>query len=232
MKKKILAKNSSWSFEKNVPKKFSYHIKQSVPFYDEGHNIICNISNFFLKKNSYVYDIGSSTGTLLNKLANRHNNKKINFYGIETVKEMIIQSKVENKNNKIKYINKDIKKIFLKKSDLIISYYTIQFIDPKYRQQVLDKIYKTLNWGGAFLMFEKIRASDARFQDIYTQIYNDFKLNQDFTEKEIINKSRSLKGILEPFSDYGNMGLLKRSGFSDIIPVFQWFCFKGYLAIK
>jgi tRNA (cmo5U34)-methyltransferase len=232
MKKKILAKNSSWSFEKNVPKKFSYHIKQSVPFYEEGHNIICNISDFFLKKNSYVYDIGSSTGTLLNKLANRHNNKKINFYGIETVKEMIIQSKVENKNNKIKYINKDIKKIFLKKSDLIISYYTIQFIDPKYRQQVLDKIYKTLNWGGAFLMFEKIRASDARFQDIYTQIYNDFKLNQDFTEKEIINKSRSLKGILEPFSDYGNMGLLKRSGFSDIIPVFQWFCFKGYLAIK
>jgi len=232
MKKKILAKNSSWSFEKNVPKKFSYHIKQSVPFYQEGHNIICNISDFFLKKNSYVYDIGSSTGTLLNKLANRHNNKKINFYGIETVKEMIIQSKVENKNNKIKYINKDIKKIFLKKSDLIISYYTIQFIDPKYRQQVLDKIYKTLNWGGAFLMFEKIRASDARFQDIYTQIYNDFKLNQDFTEKEIINKSRSLKGILEPFSDYGNMGLLKRSGFSDIIPVFQWFCFKGYLAIK
>lgn len=232
MKKKILAKNSSWSFEKNVPKKFSYHIKQSVPFYEEGHNIICNISDFFLKKNSYVYDIGSSTGTLLNKLANRHNNKKINFYGIETVKEMIIQSKVENKNNKIKYINKDIKKIFLKKSDLIISYYTIQFIDPKYRQQVLDKIYKTLNWGGAFLMFEKIRASDARFQDIYTQIYNDFKLNQDFTEKEIINKSRSLKGILEPFSDYGNMGLLKRSGFSDIISVFQWFCFKGYLAIK
>jgi tRNA (cmo5U34)-methyltransferase len=232
MKKKILAKNSSWSFEKNVPKKFSYHIKKSVPFYQEGHNIICNVSDFFLKKNSYVYDIGSSTGTLLNKIADRHNNKKINFYGVETVKEMIIQSRLENKNNKIKYINKDIKKIVLKRSDLIISYYTIQFIDPKYRQFLLDKIYKTLNWGGAFIMFEKIRASDARFQDIYTQIYNDFKLDQGFTEKEIINKSRSLKGILEPFSDYGNIGMLKRSGFIDIIPIFQWLCFKGYLAIK
>ena len=81
-------------------------------------------------------------------------------------------------------------------------------------------------------MFEKIRASDARFQDIYTQTYNDFKLNQGFTEKEIINKSRSLKGVMEPFSDFGNLGLLKRSGFTDTIPVFQWFCFKGYLSIK
>ena len=232
MTKKIFAKNSSWTFEKNVPKKFSHHIKQSVPYYEEGHQIISSVSDFFLKKNSCVYDIGSSTGTLLNKIKNRHDKKKINFYGIETVKKMIDQAKLENKNNGVKYINKDIKKIALKKSDLITSYYTIQFIDPKNRQQVIDKIYKSLNWGGAFIMFEKTRASDARFQDIYTQTYNDFKLNQGFTEKEIINKSRSLKGILEPFSDFGNLGLLKRSGFKDTIPIFQWFCFKGYLSIK
>ena len=50
--------------------------------------------------------------------------------------------------------------------------------------------------------------------------------------KEIINKSRSLKGVLEPFSDRGNTDLLKRAGFKDIITVFQWLCFKGYLCIK
>ena len=81
-------------------------------------------------------------------------------------------------------------------------------------------------------MFEKIRASDARFQDIYSLLYNDFKLNNKFNEKEIINKSRSLKGVLEPFSDFGNLGLLKRSGFKDIVTVFHWISFKGYLCIK
>ena len=30
----------------------------------------------------------------------------------------------------------------LKKSDLIISYYTIQFIDPKTRQKIIEKIYE------------------------------------------------------------------------------------------
>ena len=111
-------------------------------------------------------------------------------------------------------------------------YDTMQFVKPEYRQTMINKIYKSLNWGGAFIMFEKIRASDARFQDMYSIIYNDFKLKNGFTPSEIVHKTRSLKGILEPFSDYGNCSLLKRAGFVDYITVFQWMSFKGYLCIK
>ena len=232
---KISARNASWTFDKNVPKNFTKHIKQSVPYYNEGHNICLQLSDFFLKDKSICYDLGCSTGSLINKLSIR-NDKKINFVGIDSVKKMIMQAKKENKeiknSNKLNYINEDLTKIKLKKSDLIISYYTIQFIYPKIRQQVLNKIFRSLNWGGAFIMFEKIRASDARFQDIFSIIYNDFKLKNKFTPTEIIYKTKSLKGVLEPFSDFGNLGLIKRAGFKDIIPVFQWFNFKGYLCIK
>ena len=231
---KIPAKNASWTFGGNVAKKFNFHISKSVPYYNEGHDLVANLSDFFLKNNSVFYDVGSSTGTMLNKIALRHKLKKVNMYGIETVPEMIKEAK-KNKNktnSKINYLNKDINKIKLKKSDLILSYYTIQFIPPKYRQIIIDKIFKSLNWGGAFIFFEKIRASDARFQDIYSLMYNDFKLKNGLTENEIVNKSRSLKGVLEPFSNKGNKDLLKRSGFKDVITIFHWLCFKGYLCIK
>ena len=108
----------------------------------------------------------------------------------------------------------------------------MQFVNPEHRQNLINKIYKSLNWGGAFIMFEKSRASDARFQDMYSLIYNEFKLKNGFSPNEIISKSRSLKGILEPFSNFGNVGLIKRSGFVDYITVFQWMNFKGYLCIK
>ena len=49
---------------------------------------------------------------------------------------------------------------------------------------------------------------------------------------DIDKKAKSLRGVLEPFSDKGNIGLLKRSGFSDIQSVFQYLSFKGYLCIK
>ena len=126
----------------------------------------------------------------------------------------------------------DIFKTDLSKSCIISSFYTIQFISPKKRQVIINKIYKSLNWGGAFFFIEKVRGSDARFQDIMTQTYNEYKISQGFNPNEIIAKSRSLKGILEPFSTSGNLHLLKRAGFKDIMTVFKYACFEGFLAIK
>ena len=59
MSGKIKAKNSSWHFGKNVPKKFDTHIKKSVPYYEDMHQLIANLSDFFIKKNSICYDLGS-----------------------------------------------------------------------------------------------------------------------------------------------------------------------------
>ena len=232
---KIKANNAMWSFDKKVPKTFSQHIKNSVPFYDEGHNICIQLSDFFLKEKSNCYDFGCSTGTLINKISNRAD-KKINFYGIDIVKEMIIQAKKENKktktSNKINYINNDFLKTKIKKSNFILSYYTIQFMPPRYRQTLINKIYKSLNWGGGFIMFEKIRASDARFQDLMNQIYLEYKHDIGYNEKQVWNKSLSLRGVLEPYSTNENVNFLKRAGFKDYMSILKYSCFEGFLAIK
>ena len=54
----------------------------------------------------------------------------------------------------------------------------------------------------------------------------------DVDLSKIINKSRSLKGVMEPFSTKGNMDMLKRAGFKDILTVFKYGFFEGFLAIK
>jgi tRNA (cmo5U34)-methyltransferase len=113
-----------------------------------------------------------------------------------------------------------------------VSYYTVQFVHPRQRQELIDRIYERLNWGGAFLLFEKVRGPDARFQDIFVSLYNDFKAANGFSSDEILNKTSSLKGVLEPFSTEGNLGLLRRAGFTDIATVMKYICFEGFLAIK
>ena len=223
------------SFGGSIPKKFENHIKNSIPYYLEGHEIINKLSDFFLYDKSTCYDLGCSTGNLLIKLANYTNKKEIKFNGLEIEKNMFLLAKENVKKNNIKNIkilNTDIKKFKLKTNNLIISYYTIQFIHPSHRQKIFDKIFKSLNWGGAFIMFEKVRGNDARFDNIINSLYLDFKEENKFIPKEILNKSRSLRGVMEPFSDYGNLGLLKRAGFKDIQTIFQHLCFKGYLCIK
>ena len=86
--------------------------------------------------------------------------------------------------------------------------------------------------GGCFFIFEKVRAPDARFQDIITQIYTDYKIEQGYSSEEILSKSKSLKGILDPYSSSANILMLKRAGFKDITSVFKFLCFEGFLAIK
>ena len=115
---------------------------------------------------------------------------------------------------------------------MIISYYTIQFVNSAYRQKLIDNIFDALNWGGAFIFFEKIRGNDARFQDILTSLYSDFKEQNNFPASDILKKTKSIRGVLEPYSNFGNKSYLKRAGFKDVQTIFQYLCFKGYLCIK
>ena len=181
-------------------------------------------------KNTNVFDIGSTSGHFINSLYERHKNKEISFNGIEISSSMFNQSLLRYPN--INFINEDVRDCNLNNSSFITAYYTIQFINPQFRQELLNKIYNSLNWGGALLLFEKVRAPDARFQDYLNQVYLEYKISQGYSSDEIINKSKSLKGILEPFSSEGNLGMLKRAGFKDIITVFKYACFEGFLAIK
>lgn len=230
------ADRANWKFNGEVVDLFDDHISRSVPLYKEGHDLICDMSDFFIKPDSLCYEVGCSTGTLTLKLA-IHNQKKpeARFIGIDIEKDMI--KKASGKATKIKGLNvsfiaDDVIELEMDNADLIVCYYTVQFINTSVRQKLIDKLYSKLNWGGALLLFEKVHGADARFQDILSALYSDYKIRQGYSADEIIAKSRSLKGVLEPFSTQGNLDMLKRAGFVDINTVQKYLCFEGFLAIK
>ena len=231
----INASNANWSFGGSTAKEFDEHVKKSIPLYEDGQELICQLSDYFLKDGSQVFDLGSSTGSLLLKLAEWNKNKtNIQYTGIDIESNMVsyAQSKLNKSAKNIEFKVDDILTTELKPSDLIICYYTVQFVPPRVRQELINRIYKSLNWGGAFVMFEKVRANDARFQDIFSGLYTEFKIKKGYQPDEILNKQRSLKGVLEPFSTQGNTDLLKRAGFVDIVSIAKYICFEGFLCIK
>jgi len=231
----LSAGNANWKFSSQVSENFDLHARKSIPEYTKGHRLIRNLSDFFIGSNSICYEIGCSTGTLTYELSRQSINKTgARFIGIDIEKEMI-QAATEKKDpctKNVEFIHDDILQFSFEPADLIVAYYTVQFIRPSERQKLIAKLYDSLEWGGALIMFEKVRGPDARFQDILTRLYDDYKLEQGYTAEEIISKSRSLKGVLEPFSTQGNIDLLKRAGFVDIMTVMKHLCFEGFLAIK
>lgn len=229
----IAAENARWSFD-GISGSFSDHVRRSVPLYEEGHELTCRLSDYFVGPGSAVYDIGTSTGVLARKLADWHEGKPgVRVVGLDPVASMIEQcQRFHGRRDDLRFVCADALSFEFEKASLFTSYYTIQFVHPQVRQTLIDRLYERLHWGGALVMFEKVRAPDARFQDYMTQIYADFKLKNGYDEKEVVGKTRSLKGVLEPFSTRGNLDLLERAGFKDIMTVQKWVCFEGFLAIK
>lgn len=230
----IVAMRSNWSFGGNTADNFVSHVRRSVPLYDFGHNLICEVSDFFVHNDSVCYDLGVSTGELMGKLV-RYNSHKPNvrWIGIDCEENMIKKARTHTAGlDNIELLTQDINQVQFEKADLIISYYCIQFIQPRFRQQLFNKIYESLNWGGAFVLFEKVRAPDARFQDMMTALYEDYKKSQGYSDEEILTKARSLRGVLDPYTSEANLGYLKRAGFVDVLSIMKYVCFEGVLAIK
>ena len=230
----ISAQRSAWSFGEEVAEVFPEHARRSIPYYEDGHDLICRLSDFFVAPDSAVYDLGCAGGELLNKLA-RHNEHKpgVRWVGLDKEQAMIRRAgRTCAGLDTVELRCEDILTGEFKGSDMIISYYTIQFVEERHRQALFDKIYQALNWGGAFVLFEKVGAPDSRFQDMMSCLYREFKQRKGFSSDEILNKELSLKGVLKPFSTAGNLGLLNRAGFTDVMTVMKYVSFEGFLAIK
>ncbi len=229
----ISADNGRWSFGGRVAETFEDHISLSVPHYREGHDIVARMSDWFLHEHAAALEIGCSTGALTRKLAEWHKGKGVRLVGMEIDADMVAAARRNCDGiDEIEIRHDDALTAEIEPMDMIVSYYTVQFVRPARRQALFDKIYATLNWGGAFVMFEKVRAPDARFQDMMSTLYTDFKLDNGLGEAEIVHKTRSLKGVLEPFSSQANMDMMARAGFNDKMTVFKHLCFEGFLAIK
>ena len=210
----IVSQLGGWDFGGNVPSIFDGHVRKSVPGYELAHNCILYLTDPFIRNSSRYIDLGCSTGSLIFKVHERHKNKSFTIEGYDNEAKMIDTCK-----QRLDSIAPNCDKISFNLLDLVYEdwgsnvdmctmVYTLQFIPPSIRQLVVDKIFQNLNWGGGLFLFEKVRGSDARFQDYLNHAYWQYKLNS-FSAEEILGKSMSLVGTMEPFWTEGNLAMLK-----------------------
>ena len=121
----VIQNGTQWSFGNGVAQHFDEHVRQSIPLYDEGHDLVCHLSGFFIRDHSLCYELGSVTGNLIGKLYQRHKSKKeVRFIGIEEIPEM--NQVAQSKFPELEFITSSVEEARLEASDLIISYYFLR----------------------------------------------------------------------------------------------------------
>ena len=147
----IVSKNARWTFGGDVSDE---HIFKSVTLYKVGHDLVTKVSDFFINNESVCYELGCSTGALIYDLAKRNEHRKTRFIGVDVEESMIKKAKERCQNMKnVSFKIADVMDVEFEKADLILAYYSVQFVLPRNRQVLIDRIFQSLNWGGVFILF-------------------------------------------------------------------------------
>lgn len=230
----ITAVSGEWVFDKQVSKSFDNHVRKSVPMYDQVQSMVVEISEWFVRNNSIIYDLGSSTGETILKLKEKHCRKKnIKYVGVEESISMIELARKKCPEEHIHFLHQDLVSVAeYTNADYVTALYTLQFLPVDARRKILQRIYNDLSEGGALIMVEKVRAENSLFEDIWLELYWDFKHNNGLNSEQVIQKAKSLRGILMPLSLSENIQLLTDVGFSNIDTFMKWHNFAGIIAVK
>lgn len=230
----IFAASGNWEFNAQVAPKFNSHVIKSVPYYLDTQVAVAEVSDWFVRKNSLILDLGCATGSTIGDIYRRHIGKNISILGIDNSTPMLEEANKSLQGFRgIELIKADIEDYhFPQETDLICSLYTLQFIHPKYRLDVCKKIYQSLSPSGGFLLVEKVADQDSTLAEIFSQLHWQRKEAMGLSVEEIYSKAKSLRGVMIPLTLESNILMLKEAGFTKVGLFFKWFNFAGIVAIK
>lgn len=218
-------------FDEKVAAVFADMLKRSVPGYGTIISLITVLAKKYAVPDTVIYDLGCSLGAVSLAIATNTENKILGFDisqpMIEKAKKLVSESK---KEQQISLFCEDITKINFEKSSFIALNLTLQFINPKERVSLLQKIREALIPGGVLVLTEKI--TDTSDNSLLTDIYYDFKRANGYNETEISQKRTALENILITDTEEIHIERLKNAGFSEVIRILQVLNFRSYIARK
>lgn len=234
MKDEIFKKplEKQFEFDKSVASVFDDMVSRSVPFYTQNLKLIVELIDHFAPQNAKICDLGCSTASLL--LALYEKRKDFLLSGVDEANAMleIAKNKCQAFGARVEFYQKNLDDFDFFANDVFIATYTLQFIRPPKRQELVDKIYQNLNENGMFVFSEKILYEDVKIAKKMIQIYEQYKLEQGYSKLEISSKREALENILIPYTQNENITMLKKAGFSKVESVFKWVNFETFIAFK
>jgi tRNA (cmo5U34)-methyltransferase len=224
-----------WSFEdEELARIFEHYVRKHVPFYDEIHRMVAELSDWFLRDGGVVYDLGTSTGECVLRIHDRHPSKDLKFVAVDSSREMIEKAKLRLSHvPQVEFVVADLNTPFqIENASLVSGVLILQFLEPSSRPRLLQEIYRGLKNGGALLLVEKVTGRTKRFESMWNDLYHDLKRRNGVSELEITAKATSLRGVMLPYPLGADIRLIRQAGFQDFDVFFKWYNWVGIIAVK
>jgi tRNA (cmo5U34)-methyltransferase len=226
-----------FQFDSDVAEVFDDMITRSVPLYEEQQEIVKWLCQRLWQPESRIYDLGCATATTLIRLAQVLPDAPLIGYDnslpmLERARAKLAAAELESRIHLQPGDLEDIAQLDLEGAGIVTVCWTLQFVRPLRRDQLLRHVYESLVSRGALIVCEKVLTNDSSLNPTFIDAYYDYKAAHGYSRLEISRKRESLENVLVPYRIEENIELLRRNGFQTVEPIFQWFNFAAFLCIK
>ncbi|MBN2686510.1 MAG: carboxy-S-adenosyl-L-methionine synthase CmoA [Pontiellaceae bacterium] len=231
-----LAGIADFRFDAQVADVFSDMIERSVPGYRSIITMIETLTEHYAQPDSTLYDLGCSLGGATFSMRRGITAEGCRIVAVDNSEAMIerCRKKMERDHSSVpvELICGDIREIDISEASVVVLNFTLQFIPPADRLELLQKICTGMRPGGVLILSEKVIFADDHLNDLLVDIHHDFKRAHGYSDLEISQKRTALENVLVPETIAAHRERLQQAGFSSCDVWFQCFNFMSMLAIK
>ena len=226
-------------FNEDVVRVFPDMIKRSVPGYPTIVENIGVLAAQFAQPDTTLYDLGSSLGAVTQALRRHVRAEGCQVIAVDNSQAMVercreylnAQNSMFQELLPVEVIEGDILALDFKPASVIALNFTLQFIPPAQRLELLTRIHQALVPGGALILSEKLRFEDDQQHDLLNDLHIAFKRANGYSDLEIAQKRSAIENVMKPDSLEENRERLRAAGFSKVVPWFQCLNFASMIAL-
>ena len=226
-------------FNEDVAKVFPDMIKRSVPGYPTIVENLGVLAAQFAQPHSALYDLGCSLGAVTQALRRHVRSDDCRVIAVDNSPAMVercaeylhAQDAMFQELLPVEVIEADILALEFQPASLVALNFTLQFIAPEQRLELLTRIRQALLPGGALILSEKLRFADEAEHELLGELHLAFKRANGYCELEIAQKRSAIENVMKPDSLEQHRERLLAAGFSKVVPWFQCLNFASLIAL-
>jgi tRNA (cmo5U34)-methyltransferase len=223
-------------FDEKVAAVFDDMIRRSVPGYATVIAMTKIFAEHYARANSICYDLGCSLGAGTLAMRKGIMQPGCRIIAVDNSTAMVKRcSEIlaeDNSGVPVDVCLADIRDVQIENASMVVMNFTLQFLAPDRRDEMIQKIYDGLHSGGVLLLSEKIIFEDSGRQAFETDMYHEFKKLMGYSDMEVAQKRKALENVLLPETFETHCQRLTNAGFTKTHLWFQCFNFISLAAFK
>ncbi len=225
---------ADFAFDESVTRVFPDMIRRSVPGYGNIVTMIGLLAERSGVAGSTLYDLGCSLGASTLSMRRCLGNRDCTIVAVDNSSAMVEGCRANinaaGDGVPVDVRCEDIRNVAIKNASVVVLNFTLQFISPENRLELLSKIYSGMRPGSILILSEKIVFDSPEEDEFQRTLHLDFKRANGYSELEISQKRTALENVLIPETLAQHRQRLTDAGFSRSHLWFQCFNFVSLVA--